>query len=196
MRGLVRYAVAAGLLVAALAGCGGSGSSGSASDASAVLPTIVVAPNIKALLAQPIAMPRVCAAGSNTTSSGRSSPWTHTVDVSVYAKPSDSPRQLRALGRTLRRQPRVLREYFESQTEAYREYQRLYTCSAAIKPHELPASWRLVLTAGTTVGQRNALVAKAQLLPGVDVVACDPSRPCVDVVRSVDPTITAAPSSP
>lgn len=182
-----RRTAAAGVAVlAALAGCSSAGSSGPAT-----LPAVTATPDLQGLLSQPVAQPRHCPPHTNGETTGRQSPWLGSVDLSVFAGRRDSPARLRAIGTYLRKQPLVRRLYFESQREAYREFQRLYTCSARLTPDRLPASWRVVLAPGTTVDERDALVARAQLLPGVQVVACDPSLPCVDVVRSVDPALTA-----
>jgi cell division protein FtsX len=67
--------------------------------------------------------------------------------------------------------------YFESQAEAYAEFQRLYTCSANYRPGTIPASYRLVLDHLTHV-DRDALVRRIRALPGVAEVSCDPSDPC------------------
>lgn len=188
---LRRLALRAGLvsLVLVTAGCGGSspGNSSALSRAHGK-------PNLENLLAQPVASPSVCPSNRNGTSSGRASPWVGTVDVSVYLKNSDSARAITAMGARLRHDPLVAKVYFESRHEAYQEFERLYTCSASVKPGSLPASYRLVLRSGVTIGQRNALVARLQRSAPVTLVACDPSAPCVDVVRSVDPSITAQPA--
>lgn len=187
-----RAATAAGLTaVAALTAAGCSSSGGTPNPLSAVHGT----PNIRALLAQPVATPSVCPSTQNGTTSGRASPWVGTVDVSVYLKLTDRGSAVAALGARLRREPLVAKVYFESKREAYAEFARLYTCSAQVKPGQLPASYRVVLRSGATVGQRNALVARLQQDPAVRIVACDPSAPCVGVVRSVDPSITARPSA-
>jgi cell division protein FtsX len=70
--------------------------------------------------------------------------------------------------------------YFESKAEAYAEFQRLYTCSAQLKPADVPASYRVVL-ATLTRPERDALVRSIYGLPGISSVSCDPSSPCVDV---------------
>lgn len=184
-------ALAAGLvaLVLVAAGCSGS-SAGSPSALTRPHGT----PDLADFLAQPVASPRVCPSNRNGTSSGRASPWVGTVDVSVYLKNSDSPASVTAVGNRLRRDPLVATVYYESRRQAYEEFERLYTCSAKVRSGSLPASYRLVLRRGATIGERNALVARMQRDTAVEVVACDPSAPCVNVVRSVEPTITAQPA--
>jgi hypothetical protein len=183
--------LAAVISLSCLAGCGGGSAAG---PAPAVLPTIRVTPDLQRLLAEPIARPRRCGSRDGVTS-GQESPWLGTVDVSIFGKLTDTARQLRAIGAFVRRQPRVQSLYFESRREAYREFQRLYTCSADVRPAEIPASWRVVMAPGTTVAERNALVGTAQRLPGVDVVSCPPTLPCVDIVRSAEPSLTDQPSA-
>lgn len=173
-----------------VAGCASSSGGGAPSP----LSRIHGSPDLAGLLAQPAASPSVCPSNRNGTSTGRASPWVGTVDVSIYLKRADTPAQVRAVGATLRRDPLVARVYFESAHEAYREFQRLYTCWSQVRAGDLPASYRIVLVKGATIGERNTLVARLQRDPAVTLVACDPSAPCVAVVRSVDPSLTAEPS--
>lgn len=185
-----RPALAAGAVALALvaAGCGGS-----TTGRPSALTRPHGTPDLADFLAQPVASPRVCPSNRNGTSSGRASPWVGTVDVSVYLKNSDSPTTIASVGQQLRRDPLVAKVYYESRRQAYEEFQRLYTCSASVRSGSLPASYRLVLRRDATIGERNALVARMQRESAIEVVACDPSAPCVDVVRSVEPSITAQP---
>lgn len=137
-------------------------------------------PDLAAFLALPVATPSACASKVNGTTVGRRTPWVGTVDVSVFLKPDASVEQLRAKVAAL---PDVATVFVETKEQAYAEFQRLYTCSADISPSALPASLRLVLTT-LDLGQRDELVKQLLRLPGVDDVSCDPSAPCVDVVRS------------
>jgi FtsX extracellular domain len=141
-------------------------------------------PDIAAFLRLPVATPSACPSNVNGTTVGRRSPWSGHVDVSVFVAPSAPGREVAALGVRLRRDPLVSRVYFESQREAYREFQRLYTCWTAVPSSQAPASYRLILTPAATFGQRNALVEQLARLPAVDTVSCDPTVPCVSAVRS------------
>jgi cell division protein FtsX len=85
---------------------------------------------------------------------------------------------------TLRRSPSVESIYYESQAEAYAEFQRLYTCWARVPRSQTPASYRVKLEPTATIAQRDALIGHLLRQPGVDTVSCDPSLPCTDVVRS------------
>ena len=118
----------------------------------------------------------------NGTTVGRHSPWVGTVDVSVYLETTATPAQATALAGQLRGLAHVRAVYFETQAEAYAEFQRLYTCSARVKPQQVPASYRLVLTPGLSLITRDDLVRRILRLDGVATVSCDPATPCVDVV--------------
>jgi hypothetical protein len=141
-------------------------------------------PNLAAFLRLPVATPSACPSSANGSTVGRRSPWSGHVDVSVFVAPSTPTREVVALGARLHRDPLVSRVYFESQAEAYQEFQRLYTCWAAVPSSQAPASYRLILTPATTIGQRNAFVERIARLPAVDTVSCDPTVPCVSAVRS------------
>ncbi len=151
---------------------------------------IRTAPNIAAFLRQPVATPTACPTGQQGSASGRSSPWVGHVDVSVFLDSSDRPAVISRVGARLRQDQLVAKVYFESQSEAYAEFQRLYTCWAVVARSQTPASYRLVLVPGATFGARNRFVAKVLRTPGVDTVSCDPAVPCVNVVNSA----SAAPS--
>lgn len=171
-----------------LAGCGGGGSP------TGVKPTLVphTKPNLAAFLRLPVATPSACP-GSDATTVGRSSPWVGRVDVSVFVSPKATSAQLRQLGHRLRGDRLVHTVYFETQRQAYEEFQRLYTCWAAVPRGQTPASYRLILVRSVTLAQRNALVARLIRLPRVDSVSCDPSVPCVSTVRSARPTGSGGP---
>ena len=72
--------------------------------------------------------------------------------------------------------------YFESQREAYEEFQRLYTCWTAVPKSQTPASYRVVLTPTATLLQRNNLVQRLVDLPSVDSVSCEPTVPCTNIL--------------
>jgi hypothetical protein len=163
-------------LVGLLAGCGSASVPGAPSG-------LRTPPNLAAFLRQPVATPSVCTT-QPAAGTGRTSPWQGTVDVSVFLRRGATPRAVKQLGDTLRNAAVVQRVYFESSDEAYREFQRLYTCSASVSKAQTPASYRVVLLPTATIGQRNALVAKTLRNPAVDSASCDPALPCVDVVRS------------
>jgi hypothetical protein len=171
-----RAGLAAGTLATLLlAGCGhASGGSRSAE--------VRTLPDIQAFLRDPVATPSSCPA-TDAQSTGLRSPWAGHVDVSVFLTRRESPAWWR-LGRYLEHVPIVKAVYFESPKEAYQEFQRLYTCWAQVPRSQTPASFRVVLIPTATIGQRDALVARLLRRPEVDTVSCDPSLPCVDVVRS------------
>ena len=68
-----------------------------------------------------------------------------------------------------------------SKTQAYAEFQRLYTCSADVPPSAVPASYRLLLNDDVDRPARDALVRRIYALVGVESVSCDPVSPCVNV---------------
>jgi hypothetical protein len=180
----VRRSVPALLLCLAVmaAGCGSSGSAGNAG--AVIQPS---APRIKAFLKLPVATPSTCPSNVNGATSGRISPWVGHVDISVFLAAHASPSLVASLGAGLRSNPAVLRVYYESKTEAYAEFQRLYTCSAGTPHSQVPASYRVVLKQGTTVAARNRIVGTTVREPGVETASCDPSNPCVDIVNSARP---------
>jgi hypothetical protein len=141
-------------------------------------PTGRPAPDLAAFLRLPVATPSVCPANQHGSASGRHSPWAGRVDVSVFVGDRAKPAAVRRLGALLRAEPDVERVYVESRAQAYAEYQRLYTCSAAVPADAVPASYRLVL-AHVTQAQRDALVRAVKVLPGVAAVSCDPTDPCL-----------------
>lgn len=163
--------VAAALLAAA-AGCGGSSAGGAARQA----------PDLAAFLQLPVASPSVCPPNVSGSTVGRRSPWVGHVDVSVFVQPSTPPARLAALRAELTALPAVRTVYVESQAQAHAEFARLYTCSAQVPIAQTPASYRLVLRA-VTRPVRDDLVRRILVMPGVETVSCDPSSPCVDVVR-------------
>lgn len=170
-------------VIGCLTGCGGSGSA-----PSSVTPTARSAPDIAGFLKLPVATPRVCPSGVSGSTVGRSSPWAGHVDVSIFLATTATPAQTARLAATVKAQPLVRTVYVESPAEAHAEFERLYTCSAAVPVSQTPASYRLVLRPGVTVASRNGLVARLLVLPGVDSISCDPSAPCTAVVRPPQPT--------
>jgi cell division protein FtsX len=166
------------------AACGGSGSGSTDNAATVIQPS---PPRIKAFLTLPVATPSRCASTVSGTTSGRISPWVGHVDLSVFLDRHASAATVSSLGAGFRSDPQVLHVYYESKAEAFAEFQRLYTCSATTKNPDIPASYRVVLTQGTTVATRNRIVARAVREAGVETVSCDPNNPCVDVVQSAKP---------
>ncbi|HWB67074.1 MAG TPA: permease-like cell division protein FtsX [Mycobacteriales bacterium] len=165
-------------LCGVLAACGGGGSSPSAA------PAPRTPPDLQAFLRLPVATPSACPRDQNGTTVNRVSPWVGHVDVSVFLRPSASRRATATVGRQLRQSPLVQTAYFESRAQAYREFQRLYTCWTRVDRSQTPASYRLVLLPTVTTRQRNDFVVRLLHRPDIDSVTCDPSAPCVDVVRS------------
>jgi hypothetical protein len=176
----LRVLIAAVAAAAALGGCGGA-------SAPSAAPDVRTPPSLAAFFREPPATPSACPSTANGTSDGRSSPWVGHVDVSVFLKTSATTGAIRGIGASLRRAPIVQHVYFESRARAYAEFQRLYTCWAQVPTSATPPSYRVVLTATATIGQRNTLVARMLQKAAVDTASCDPSLPCVDVVRSAQP---------
>jgi FtsX extracellular domain len=171
------------LCLAVLAtGCGSSGSAGTSGVV--IQPS---APRIKAFLKLPVATPSKCPSNVSGTTSGRISPWVGHVDISVFLAAHVSASRVASLGAGLRGNPAVLRVYYESKTEAFAEFQRLYTCSVGTPHSQVPASYRVVLKQGTTVAARNRIVGTTVREPGVETASCDPGNPCVDIVQSAQP---------
>jgi hypothetical protein len=181
LRGLSVLAALAALATA----CGGGSAPASGP------PGVRTAPSIAAFLELPVATPTACPTSVSGSSSGRSSPWVGHVDVSIFLKPGAAAAAVRRIGDALHRSLIVEKAYFESQDEAYAEFQRLYTCWARVPRSQTPASYRLVLELTSTIGQRNALVARMLRDPAVDTASCDPAIPCTDIVKSA----SAAPKS-
>jgi hypothetical protein len=171
--------VLAAALAALATGCGGG-----SSPASTATPGIRTPPSIAAFLQEPVATPSACPSTENGQADGRSSPWVGHVDISVFLKTSASAAAVRRVGAVLRKAPFVQTVYFESQAEAYAEFQRLYICWAEVPRSQTPASYRVVLIPAATIGQRNALVAQTLRDPAVDSASCDPILPCTNIVRA------------
>lgn len=148
----------------------------------AATPTPRTAPDLAGFLRLPVASPATCPPGRNGTTSGRTSPWVGHVDISVFVDRRADPATVRRLGQTLRAFPDVAEVYAESAAQARAEFARLYTCSARVPAAAVPPSYRLALHA-VTQGVRDDLVRTILGLAGVADVSCDPSNPCVDVVR-------------
>ncbi|HVT65521.1 MAG TPA: permease-like cell division protein FtsX [Mycobacteriales bacterium] len=171
---LRRKAVIMLLLGVGLAGCGGGGSSPQ--------PGARSLPDIDGFLSEPVATPSTCTSQNATTFEQRKSPWVGHIDVSVFL--SGRATSAATLGQVLRRSPIVKTTYFESSREAYAEFQRLYTCWAAVPRSQTPASFRVILKPTATIAQRDSLVARIVRHAGVDSVSCDPALPCTEVVQS------------
>lgn len=144
MRRLALLVIAFGVLAA---GCGGG------SDATTVPLVARRAPDLAGFLRLPVATPSACPRTANGATIGRRSPWVGHVDVSVFLSPNVSTHQTLALGNALRADPLVRTAYFESKQQAYQEFQRLYTCWAAVPRSQTPASYRLVLQPTATLGR-------------------------------------------
>jgi cell division protein FtsX len=125
-----------------------------------------------------VATPSACPSGTNGTTTGRSSPWAGTIDVSVFVAPKAPARRVRLLGELIRGNPLVRTTYFESSSQAFAEFQRLYTCWASVARSQTPASYRLVLSPTATVNDRNQLVNSLVSQPDVESVSCAPALPC------------------
>lgn len=183
------------VLTAAVALLGLTGCSGSSSSIPDTRPTARhqrPARTFHNFLALPRATPSACPSTQNGTTIGRASPWVGTVDVSVFLRPKATAQQVRALGAYLRGDPLVQTAYFESQHQAYEEFQRLYTCWTAVPKSQAPASYRVLLFRTATLGARDLLVRRLTKQAAVGSVSCDPSVPCVDIVASRTPTPVAS----
>jgi hypothetical protein len=170
----------------AASSCGGSGSSAGPSVATST------APNFSAFLKLPVATPSVCPSNVSGSTDGRTSVWAGQVDLSVFVKLSASLAQTLKLGGQLRSNPEVQTVYYESKQQAYKEFQRLYTCWAAVPRSQAPASYRVDLLPTVSITVRNALVSKLARLPDVDTVSCNPIIPCTSSLPSVTPSASAA----
>ena len=170
----MRRAAIAAVVVAVLAGCSSSRPPLPANHA------VHGHPDLAGFLALPVATPSTCSPDVNGTTAGRRSPWVGTVDVSVFLK---ADAQLAQVHDEVAAIPDVAVVFDETSEQAYAEFQRLYTCSAGVPSSAVHASLRLVLTT-LDLGRRDALVKQLLKLPGVETVSCDPSAPCVDVVRT------------
>jgi hypothetical protein len=168
---LARLAALCAVLAVAISGCGGG---------SSPAPTTRTPPDFAAFLRLPVATPSTCPSSVNGTTIGRSSPWVGHVDISVYVAVSATPQQVTALGTSLANEPEVAHVYRETKSQAYAEFQRLYTCSAGVPPSAVPASYRLVLN-DVDRSARDALVRRIYAIAGVESVSCDPVSPCVNV---------------
>jgi hypothetical protein len=142
------------------------------------------APNLAKFLQLPVATPSACPSNVSGSTDGRSSPWVDTTDVSVFLKTSDTVRDAAKVGHVLHTSRVVDKVYFETQHQAYEEFQRLYTCWTSVPESQTPASYRIVLTPITTLLERNALVQRLVNLPEVDSVSCEPTVPCTNIVRT------------
>jgi hypothetical protein len=169
----------------AAAGCSGSSTSGPKSA------PLVAPPNIQSLLKLPVAMPSKCPANVNGTTIGRASPWQYT-DVSLFMKLNASTKDNLVVSRELTSSPDVSAVYYETQRQAYREFQHLYTCWAAVSRSQTPASYRVNLKTTTTIGTRNAFVEQLLRLPGVDTITCPAVESCVNVVQGVTGSTTSS----
>jgi hypothetical protein len=175
-------AAAAVLLGLVVTGCAHSGSPSKSAFG------VRTAPDIQAFLRLPVATPSACPQNVNGTASGRHSPWVGHVDFSVFLTVGAPPKTVLRIQRLMSRAPIVETIYYESQAQAYAEFQRLYTCWAQVPRSQTPASFRVFLHPTATIGQRDSLVARVLRQPGVDTVSCDPSLPCTDLVRSAAAT--------
>ncbi len=180
---LVRLRRAIFVLIAVLAvtaGCGGSGSSPSALSS----PSGESPPDLAKFLQLPVATPSACPSTVSGSTVGRASPWVGHVDVSVFISTSASKAQVAQLAATLHSDPLVHKVYYESQDEAYQEFQRLYTCWTSVSRSQTPASYRMVLVGTATLIERNDLVQRLVNINGVDSVSCNPTVPCTNIHRT------------
>lgn len=170
---------AAGLVL--VAACGSSGSVDTPPTAAPGVGGLGSAPDIAKFLRLPVATPSACPSDQNGTTIGRASPWVGHVDLSVFLSTSISGPQNARISRTLHGDALVRTIYYESRSEAYAEFQRLYTCWASVPRSQTPASYRVVLVSTVTLQQRNDLVQRLVNLDGVDSVSCDPDVPCTNI---------------
>jgi len=161
-------------------GCGGSGSSPSALSSPAGLSP----PDLAKFLQLPVATPSACPSNVSGSTVGRASPWVGHVDLSVFISTSATKAQVVHLAATLHAAPLVRTVYYESQDEAYQEFQRLYTCWTSVSKSDTPASYRVVLVNAATLIERNDLVQRLVNIDGVDSVSCNPTVPCTNVHRT------------
>lgn len=182
-RGIPAWVAAAATAAVLAAGCGGS--SGGTPNTSGLQPA---PPDLADFLKLPVATPSQCPSGAVGTTVGRVSPWTGHVDISAFLASTATHQAAASLAARMRSQPLVLHVYYETSRQAHAEFARLYTCSAAVPESQTPASYRIVLRPGTTTAERNGLVVMLVHSPVIDSVSCDPSNPCVDVVRSAEPS--------
>lgn len=166
-----------------LAAACGSASSPATSGSSAGVAS-ETPPDLAQFLQLPAATPSACPSNVSGSTDGRSSPWVGHIDLSVFVATSATSREATQLGKLLRANALVHKVYFESQRQAYKEFQRLYTCWAAVPASQTPASYRIVLTPIATFLERNALVQRLVNLPAVDSVVCEPTVPCTNIVRT------------
>jgi hypothetical protein len=172
---MYRFLLAVTACLALAAGCGGS------STPALAQPTARPTPDLAKFLQLPVATPSACPSNVSGSTDGRSSVWSNSVDVSVFVSPSATSRQTAQLGRLLHTDPLVHTLYFESRSQAYAEFQRLYTCWTSVQPSQTPASYRVVLTPNATLLERNDLVQRLVDLPYVDSVSCEPTVPCTNI---------------
>jgi cell division transport system permease protein len=102
-------------------------------------------------------------------------------DVAMFAAPHVTDQQLSALRTTLEADPRVKTVLFESRTQAYERFQRLWAESpdflASVGPDMLPESFRLRLV---DPSQYSAFRAEYQARPDIDLIegrVCETSAP-------------------
>jgi hypothetical protein len=164
--------------VGVLAGCGGSATPAGVSSAA----TTGSAPDLAQFLQLPVATPSACPSNVSGSTDGRSSVWVGAIDVSVFVSTTATSPQIAALGHLLRTDPIVHTVYFESQRQAYEEFQRLYTCWTSVPQSQTPPSYRVVLTPIATLLERNNLVQRLVNLPDVDSVSCEPTVPCTNIL--------------
>jgi len=161
-------------------GCGGSGSTPSALSS----PTGETPPDLAKFLQLPVATPSACPSNVSGSTVGRASPWVGHVDLSVFISTSATKPEVAHLAATLNGAPLVHKVYFESQDEAYQEFQRLYTCWTSVSKSQTPASYRVVLVGTATLIERNDLVQRLVNIDGVDSVSCNPTVPCTTIHKT------------
>jgi len=170
--------------LALVAACGSSGPVDSPPTAAPGVGGAGSAPDIQKFLQLPVATPSVCPSNENGTTIGRASPWVGHVDLSIFLSTPVSAAQTSRVRQVLAKSMLVHRLYFESQSEAYAEFQRLYTCWASVSRSQTPPSYRVLLLPSITLQQRNGLVQQLVNLAGVDSVSCDPNVPCTQIHRT------------
>jgi hypothetical protein len=181
-----RLLISLALVAITVSGCGSSGANPNPSVVSSA------APNFSAFLRLPLATPSACPSNVSGSTDGRTSVWAGRVDLSVFVSLATSTGQTLKLGDLLRSNPLVQSVYFESQRQAYEEFQRLYTCWASVPRSQTPASYRVDLQPSVSITQRDALVSRLARMPDVDTVSCNPIIPCTSSLPSESPSASPA----
>jgi len=97
--------------------------------------------------------------------------WEGKVELNVFLRDEITPEQTKELGAAVSSMPEVQTVFYESKTEAYEEYKRMFKESPAlienVDPEALPASYRIKLKNPNTA---EAVSTRLEGRPGVDDV--------------------------